>query len=154
MYDRVAGRIGEIAIPARPKGSAGEYNFPEDPTVMGIDEVGKWMFTLTAWNGYVLRNLAVADLVAAEARVNYEECQKKTYARIGRDKKHTRTTIELEALSMNPELITVKTTMDEAEAEVAFWERMHKIYEAQVAVLSREISRRYSEQQTEGRVPR
>lgn len=153
MYARIADRIGDVAIPAKPQGTGGEYQFPEDPTLLSTEEVGIWMFKLTAWNGYVLRNLALADLTAAEVRSQYETLMQQALAQISERKGKTRVQLNTEALASNANIITLKEQLDEASAEVSVWERLHRIYEAQVAVLSREISRRTSEFRTESRNP-
>lgn len=151
MYQRIADRIEDIAIPARPSGEAGEYNFPEDPTLLTTDQVGRWMFTLTAWNGYILRNLALSDLVLAEAKSTYDNLLVESMSKITERKGKTRHQLNLEAISLSPEIVMAKKNMEEVSAEVSFWEKMHRIYEAQVAVLSREISRRAAEQQRESK---
>lgn len=144
-----------VAFPSKPEALNGAYRFPEDPTLLSTDEVGKWMFSLTAWNGYVLRNLAVAELAASEAEIAYDTLLQATLLRVENRRGKTRNQLSLEAMSLNKDIIVAKGKLTEAEAEVHVWGRFHKLYEAQVAVLSREISRRAGEsQQWEGRFPR
>ena len=145
LYDNISTRIGDVAVPAKPEAITGEYRFPEDPTLLSSDEVGKWMFSLAAWNGYAIRNLALADLVSSEIKSAYFTLLQTELVEVEKARGKTKVQMESEAMAANPELVVLKQRLDEASAEVGVWMRLHEIYEAQGAVVSREISRRLSE---------
>ena len=145
LYDNIATKVGDVALPMKPEAIKGEYLFPEDPTSLSSDEVGKWMFSLAAWNGYALRNLALADLASSEIRSAYITLLQIGLAGIEKTKGKTKVQMEAEAMAANVELVKIKERLDEASAEAGIWSRLHEIYEAQGAVISREISRRLSE---------
>lgn len=143
LYDTVAERVGDVALPSKPHSLLGEYNFPEDPTALSTDEVGKWMFTLTAWQGYVLRELTLVDLAAADAKSVYEEGLRQSLAKTPRKSSYqSQQSLITEVLALDGELSKKKQRLDIEAAAVDFWQHLQRIYEAQVAVLSREISRR------------
>lgn len=152
LYEQVVKKVGDIAIPAKPLCEAEEYQFPENLPDLSTEEVGRWMSKLMAWLGYVLRNLAIAELEWAEARSIYDSAFITSTAQVENKRGKTKNQLQAEAVALNPTIISLKGTQELAAAEVALLERFCKIYETQISVLSREISRRNSEIGIEGKV--
>ena len=125
----------------RPKEFGEEIDFPTDPTILSIDDLGKYMMKLTAYRGYVMYQLAIAETRYTGVKSLYEDELRKTSVPLEKKSK-TQNALLSEAYAANPDLFTLKSLMDRMGAEVSMMDRFSKIYELQIVALSRELSRR------------
>lgn len=144
IKDKVLTTVGSVAIPKKPKSFAEEYQFPEDPTTLPDEEVGRLMLILSGWRGYALFKLALSELESASRKSLFEYHLSETIRQITDKAKKTKASLHQEAFERNSDLTVQKLKLEESQAERDIWNRLQEIYESQISTLSREIARRKS----------
>jgi hypothetical protein len=141
MEDLIEAKLKQVSLPRRPKSFGEEYDFPEDSSLLSDQELGTLMFRLTAWQGYVLRELMLVEARKSVATYRYENRLRELVAGItGRYK--TKDVILAEAHSKDATLKGLLQEANDAALERDLWKRISDIYEVQVQILSREVTRR------------
>jgi len=140
----VKSKLSVHPLPQKSSSYAEEYEFPNDVTDVSFDDLGKWLFRLAGWQGYVLRLLGVSEVEKSIMTDTFNMAVSK-----GINKKEKRVSKELAASEMmqeNVQLRELKIALIEKDAEVLGLKRVADIYSFQYEAISREITRRAIEQ--------
>jgi len=137
--------MNKFSLPQKPKTFGEEYLFPEDTSNITSVELGNWLFKLASWKGYALRLIAIAEM---EKSVLEDIFNTSLARRIGELDRGDRSTKELalgKIIGKDGEMRKKKAKLIEKDAEVTSLRRLVEIYSFQFDAISREITRRNSE---------
>jgi hypothetical protein len=133
-----------FSLPKQPKTFGSEYFFPEDMQVLDSDQLGQWISRLSAWRGFVLRDLAKVESEAIMLEDSYDLAISRKLGEFEDPKKMSKDMIIGKVLNdpANAELKNLKHLAMEKRAEVNSLKRIVEIYTIQNEAVSREITRR------------
>jgi len=129
-----------VSLPNKPETFGTSYTFPEDLTQWTPNQIGGLYSKLGAYKGFVkvrlgnseINVIAYTDLISAKmaqfTKQSIDAGEKRTYAR--------------ENATFNEEIIELTKKLTDSKMKVKKWDTLYGLYDAQMSVLSREISRR------------
>jgi hypothetical protein len=128
-------------LPKKPKTTAAEL--PDDITDISSDELGELFTKLTAWTDYLASQVAEAILEerAAQKKKEFTETMA-LVKRMGSQAKGERVTAIKAEISVTPEVIELDNKYEEKYAYRKLVEMMLNNHERDLALVSREITRR------------
>ena len=129
-----------VSIPNKPDSFGATYTFPEDLTILSPQQIGAFYSKLGAYKGFVkvklgsaeISVIAYGDLISAKVAQRVKESVEK-----GAKRSPSR-----EDAASDPEIFELSGKLTEAKIRVKKWETLYGLYDSQMTVLSREISRR------------
>lgn len=142
-FKELTDKFRKFSIPAKP-GTFGErYTFPEDLTKLEIEGLGQWLSRIGAYRGYITGLLAVYSV--KKMMIESMLTLKSTEQRRARDKGKTTLTAVKEEVSLLPDVQELNRRLLRVSGNVEFYSHLQYLYQGQIEVLSREISRRREE---------
>lgn len=142
MDESIEKRLQQISLPKRPKTFGEEYDFPEDPSLLSDNDLGTLMFKLTAWQGYILRELMLTETRRSVANYKYENRLQGIMPSIEHPMRKTKDRVLAEAYEKDKVLKGLLQEVRDFTLERDQLKRVAEIYEVQVQILSREVTRR------------
>jgi len=139
-FRELTDKFKRFSIPAKPNTFGERYIFPEDLTKLDIEGLGQWLGRIGAYRGYVTGLLAVYSV--KKMMVESMLTLKSTEQRRARDKGKTTQTAVKEEVSLLPDVQELNRRLLRVSANVEFYSHLQYLYQGQIEVLSREISRR------------
>lgn len=141
MATQINDPLIDFSLPIRPHTFGRDYEFPEDVTRLSSSQIGAWMSRLAAYRGYVLSLLGRSDFrrkcLEAERKVRFiEKCRE-----LDNGIRKTQTAIKEEA-SLDESIKNLDAKISASERSCGFYRTLSDIYQLQIDVLSREITRR------------
>jgi hypothetical protein len=139
-YKMFSEQSKKFSIPEKPESFGNKYKFPEDLSRLSSEQLGEWMSRIGAYRGYVCGLLAVHSVkkMMLEAILNLKSMEHRRSADNGN---LTQTAIK-EMVSLIPEIQEMNRRVLRSSSNVLFYEQLRDLYQGQIDVLSREISRR------------
>ena len=129
-----------VSVPNKPDSFGTSYTFPEDLTILSPQQIGSFYSKLGAYKGFVKVKLGSAEIsVIAYADLISSKVAQKVKENV--DKGAKRSPSREDAAS-DPEISELMSKLTEAKIRVKKWETLYGLYDSQMTVLSREISRR------------
>ena len=129
-----------VSVPNKPDSFGTAYTFPEDSTILSPQQIGAFYSKLGAYKGFVkvklgsaeISVIAYSDLISAKVALIVKESV---------DQGAKRSPSREDAMT-NTDIIELTGKLTDAKIRVKKWETLYGLYDAQMTVLSREISRR------------
>ena len=144
--EKVKTNINSFSLPKKPATFGQEYEFPEEISYIDSIELGKWLFKMAAWKGYVLRLLSFAEMELSILDDSYDTFIAKKIAISNKEgKKITKDLALGQAISEDIAFRDLRIRFIEKKGEVNAIKRLVELYSMQFDAISREISRRGQE---------
>jgi hypothetical protein len=134
--------VGTFSVPNKPSTFGKAYNFPEDVANVSSMDLGKWLFRLAGWKGYVIKMLSTAESVSYIMNEVLESKATMKMAQYASDKRIVKEVLRGKVIGEDPELKELKCKCIEKNGEIMMLKRLLEMYSSQLDVISREISRR------------
>lgn len=129
-----------VSIPNKPDSFGTTYTFPEDLTILSPQQIGAFYSKLGAYKGFVKVKLGSAEIsvIAYSDLISMKTAQlvKKSVDQGGK-----RSPSREDAL-VDEDISELVKKLTEAKIKVKKWDTLYGLYDSQMTVLSREISRR------------
>jgi len=138
----VISKIDKFSFPKKPTTFGDEYQFPEEISMITLNDLGKWLFKLAGWKGYSLRLLGISEIEESILDDTYSVSISKKMSEIESDKRIVKEMMIGKIISENEPIKNLKIKLIEKSAEVLGLKRLVELYSIQLEVISREISRR------------
>ena len=148
LFDQVRGKVEKhhLPLPAKPKGSDVEFDFPDDPSALHGVQLGQMMLRFAGFFAYTQRLLSVLEselvLVDAEYRLQVNVASIEVRKDLGRLSAEV---IEANVLADNEALTLLYKRRLELLSIKKLLEGRLSVYEKMGYALSRELSRREME---------
>jgi len=141
--------VQKVASPLQPRYE--RMNLPEDITNLGGDELAELFTKLTGWADFFASKLVEAQLDerACQLELDRENAQM-LVARMGAATKGDKVTLIKAEISLDPKVIELEDRVESAYAFRKTYEMILSNHERDIMLVSREITRRTSEQRRGG----
>lgn len=133
-------RWNGVSLPNKPDTFGMAYTFPEDLTNLSPQQIGAFYSKLGAYKGFVKVKLGSAEIsvIAYTDLINIKVAQR---VKDNVDRGAKRSPSREDAVT-DPEIMDLMNKLTEAKIRVKKWDTLYGLYDSQMTVLSREISRR------------
>lgn len=123
---------------------------PYDITDLSSEQLGEMFTVLTSWADFFAARLTEAqiDEKAAEAKLDYEVA-KLTVELLGKATKADKVSLVKAQIAIDPTIVDLKEKLHERYAQRKVWELLVTNQERDIALVSREVSRRQGERRRE-----
>ena len=137
----------ELPAPSRPTGLGQEYDFPTDPRSLTSEKLGATRLRLSAFHGYTLYLIGREDVELEAFSTVYELMLGDAMDKVQRRAEKRLVTDVLKAVTITNHEVLRRLTraVTERRARVGRLKAQLAVYEAHLAALSREQSRREME---------
>lgn len=125
------------------KPSTGQVELPHDITTLSSEQLGEKFTLLTAWADYSASQLAIAIIEerAAQKRLDFLE-NKLLVSKMGTAVKGERITLVKAQIAIDQDIQDLSQDYEEKYAYRKLVEMVHNNYERDIALVSRELTRR------------
>lgn len=123
---------------------------PHDITDLSSEQLGEMFTILTSWADFFASKLTQAqiDEKAAEAKLDYE-IAKLTVDLLGKATKADKVSLVKAQIAIDPNIVDLKEKLHKRYAQRKVWELLMNNQERDIALVSREVSRRQGERRRE-----
>ena len=123
---------------------------PHDITDLGSDQLAEMFTILTSWADFFASKLTQAqiDEKSTEAKLDYEVA-KLTVELLGKATKTDKVSLAKAQIAIEPNIVDLKEKLHERYAQRKIWELLMNNQERDIALVSREVSRRQGERRRE-----
>lgn len=136
-------KMSVFSLPTKPKTFGQEYEFPDDISNILSQDLGKWLFKLAAWKGYVLKLLSMAEMEFSILDDTCDVTVARRLSSLAKEGNKATKDIALGSEIMDSEQFkALKVSLIEKKGEVASLRRLVELYTMQLETVSRDISRR------------
>lgn len=132
--------LDKLAFPTKPYTFETSYAFPEDITVLSLDDIGRLMSKLGAYRGYVSSNRGIAEFKRRILEEKLKIATIEAKVRIN-DKTLTATALK-ESAKIDSNVTQIRNEMLEYEKQTIIYGALVEVYTGQIEILSREMYRR------------
>jgi hypothetical protein len=130
---------------SRPKSD--QVSLPEDITTLGSEQLAEKFSQLTAWADYIASQLTLAQLDERSAQRRLDAIESRLLvSRMGTAARGERVTYVKAQISIDPEVVEAANNFEEKYAYRKLVEMMLANHERDLTLVSREITRRTSDQ--------
>jgi hypothetical protein len=137
--------VQTVASPLQPRYE--RMDIPEDITTFGGDELAELFTKLTGWADFFASKLVEAQLEERECQLILDrENARMLVARMGSATKGDKVTLIKAEISIDPKIIKLEDRVESAYAFRKTYEMILNNHERDLTLVSREITRRASEQ--------
>lgn len=126
-----------------------QIQLPADITSLASEELGELFTKLTAWTDYIASQLVYAQIEERSAMKKKDFLENKLlYERMGSQARGERVTAIKAEISQNPDLLSLDNDYEEKYAYRKLVEMLLNNHERDLALVSREITRRSNDQRS------
>ena len=131
------------------KPAGNQIQLPADITELASEELGELFTKLTAWTDYIASQHVLAQIEERAALKKKDFLENKLlYERMGSQTRGERVTAIKAEISVNPELLSLDNDYEEKYAYRKLVEMLLSNHERDLALVSREITRRSNDQRS------
>jgi len=141
--------VQTAALPLQPRYE--RMNIPDDITALGGDELAELFTKLTGWADFFASKLTEAQLEERAAQLTLDRASSKLLvSRMGSATKGDKVTLIKAEISIDPEIMALEDAVETAYSYRKTYEMILNNHERDITLVSREITRRVSEQRQRG----